>query len=292
MKMTTPTRLDATLLALADPTRRAIVRRLALGEARVTEVAAPFPMSLNAVSKHIRALERAGLVQRRVVGREHILSFNPAPLDEAAAWIASQQATWQQRLDVLEALLAEEGAIDTEDDARREKGMHDLHPQASTSSTLEREITEMAQPEHNITIVREIDAPASAVYAAWTDPAIMRRWIASELEAEVRVGGSYRHVVDAGEAGRFVHSGQYLVLDPERRIVQTFQGANEGADAADDSSDVYQNERLEIVLRPLGPTRTELTFSNVWEGQALSEEDLAATTAGWDAWLDQLAALF
>ncbi len=108
--MTSPTQLDATLLALADPTRRAIVRRLAGGEARVTEIAAPFPISLNAVSKHIRVLERAGLVRRRVVGREHILSFNPAPLDEAAAWIATQQATWQQRFDALERLLAAEDA--------------------------------------------------------------------------------------------------------------------------------------------------------------------------------------
>ena len=108
--MTSPTQLDATLLALADPTRRAIVRRLAGSEARVTEIAAPFPISLNAVSKHIRVLERAGLVRRRVVGREHILSFNPAPLDEAAVWIATQQATWQQRFDALERLLAAEDA--------------------------------------------------------------------------------------------------------------------------------------------------------------------------------------
>lgn len=108
--MMTATQLDATLLALADPTRRAIMRRLAQGEARVTEVAAPFPISLNAVSKHIRVLERAGLVRRRVVGREHILSFNPAPLDEAAAWIATQQATWQHRLNALETLLVAEDA--------------------------------------------------------------------------------------------------------------------------------------------------------------------------------------
>ena len=108
--MMTSQQLDAALLALADPTRRAIVHRLALGDARVTELAAPFSMSLNAVSKHIRVLERAGLVRRRVVGREHILSFNPAPLDDAAAWIAAQQAMWQQRFDVLEAVLAAEDA--------------------------------------------------------------------------------------------------------------------------------------------------------------------------------------
>lgn len=83
--------LDDTMLALADPTRRAILNRLAGGEARVTDLAAPFAMSLNAVSKHIRILERATLVRRRRAGREHVLSLNPAPLDQAAAWIEQQR---------------------------------------------------------------------------------------------------------------------------------------------------------------------------------------------------------
>jgi DNA-binding transcriptional ArsR family regulator len=90
--LATHSHLDETLLALADPTRRAILQRLSAGEARVTELAQPFAMSLNAVSKHIRMLERAQLVRRRRVGREHLLSFNPEPLDEAAAWIATQRA--------------------------------------------------------------------------------------------------------------------------------------------------------------------------------------------------------
>jgi DNA-binding transcriptional ArsR family regulator len=99
--------LDQTLVALADPTRRAILQRLAEGEARVTEIAKPFAMSLNAVSKHILVLERANLVRRRRAGREHILSFAPEPLDEAAAWIATQRAFWTQRLDVLAQLLGQ-----------------------------------------------------------------------------------------------------------------------------------------------------------------------------------------
>ncbi len=102
--------LDATLVALADPTRRAILRRLAAGEARVTELARPFAISLNAVSKHIRTLERARLVRRRRVGREHLLTFDPAPLDAAAAWIEAQRALWTARLDALDALLREEDA--------------------------------------------------------------------------------------------------------------------------------------------------------------------------------------
>jgi DNA-binding transcriptional ArsR family regulator len=100
--------LDHTLTALADPTRRAILQRLSRGEARVTELAEPFDMSLNAVSKHIRMLERAKLVRRRKIGRDHFLSFEPTSLDAAAEWIATQRALWNARLDVLESLLRDE----------------------------------------------------------------------------------------------------------------------------------------------------------------------------------------
>ena len=102
------TALDHTLMALADPTRRAILQRLAAGEARVTEIADPFAMSLNGVSKHIRMLERADLVRRRRAGREHFLSLNPQPLVAAAEWIATQRALWAARLDVLADLLRAE----------------------------------------------------------------------------------------------------------------------------------------------------------------------------------------
>lgn len=97
--------LDQTLTALADPTRRAILARLAAGEARVTDVAKPFEISLNSVSKHIRMLERAGLVVRRVDGREHFLALDPRPLDEAAEWIAAQKKLWAWRLGELEKVL-------------------------------------------------------------------------------------------------------------------------------------------------------------------------------------------
>jgi DNA-binding transcriptional ArsR family regulator len=106
--VTTPANLDQTLLALADPTRRAILHRLSAGEARVTELARPFAISLNAVSKHIRLLERARLVRRRRVGREHLLSLNPEPLDTAATWMAEQRAAWTARLEALDALLTAE----------------------------------------------------------------------------------------------------------------------------------------------------------------------------------------
>jgi DNA-binding transcriptional ArsR family regulator len=100
--------LDHTLAALADPTRRAILERLSRGDARVTDVAGPFAISLNSVSKHIRLLERAGLVHRLVVGREHHLSLDTGPLDDAAAWIERQRTLWQSRLRMLDAILQEE----------------------------------------------------------------------------------------------------------------------------------------------------------------------------------------
>lgn len=100
--------LDHTLIALADPTRRAILERLSGGELRVTDVAEPFAISLNSVSKHIRLLERAGLVRRRVQGREHLLSLDDRPLDAAAAWIEARRSLWKRRLHALDALLQAE----------------------------------------------------------------------------------------------------------------------------------------------------------------------------------------
>lgn len=118
--------LDRTLVALADPTRRAILHRLAQGEARVTDLARPFKVSLNSVSKHIRMLERARLVTRRRSGREHILSINLKPLDEAAAWIEEHRTLWTARLDALDALLREEDrAVAQANLQERTKGEHD-----------------------------------------------------------------------------------------------------------------------------------------------------------------------
>lgn len=98
-------RLDGLFSAVADPTRRAILARLASGDARVTELAGDFPISLNSTSKHIKMLERAGLVRREVFGRDHVLSLNAAPLAEAAEWINHYRSFWEGRLAALESFL-------------------------------------------------------------------------------------------------------------------------------------------------------------------------------------------
>lgn len=103
-------RVDAVFSALADPTRRAILRRLARGEARITDLAEPFDISFNSVSKHIKLLERADLVARRKAGREYILTFKPKPLTDVQAWIARQQAFWAASLKAIDDMLREEDA--------------------------------------------------------------------------------------------------------------------------------------------------------------------------------------
>jgi len=97
--------LDDVLAALADPTRRAILHRLTKGDARVTDLARPFAISLKSVSKHISTLERAHLVRRRRNGREYIISLDPEPLDLLLQWAEQQRALWQARLAAMDALV-------------------------------------------------------------------------------------------------------------------------------------------------------------------------------------------
>jgi DNA-binding transcriptional ArsR family regulator len=99
-------RLDRVYRAIADPTRRAILGLLVGGEVTVGTLADRFPISFNGVSKHVKVLEQAGLVRRRVSGREHWLRLRPAPLRDAARWLEHYRQFWDTRLDALEKFLA------------------------------------------------------------------------------------------------------------------------------------------------------------------------------------------
>ena len=108
-------RLDAVFHALGDPTRRRMLGRLAQGQQSVGQLAEPFRMSLAAASKHIKALESAGLIAREVQGRTHICRLNADPLSEASAWLRHYEQFWTARLDRLEALLRADAAHATVD---------------------------------------------------------------------------------------------------------------------------------------------------------------------------------
>ena len=111
--------LDRVFNAVADPTRRAILRALAKHPATITEIAEPFPVSLNAVSKHVMVLERAGLIRREILGREHLCSLDPRPLRDATSWLEGYRHFWDVRLDALEHYVAKKVKS-----AKRKGGTH------------------------------------------------------------------------------------------------------------------------------------------------------------------------
>ena len=102
-----PRRLDRTFAALADPTRRRILQHLAHGDHCVTDLARPYSMSLPAVSKHLRVLERAGLVRRRRDGRVHRLKLEARPMQQAQQWIEEYRRFWEESFDRLDEYLKE-----------------------------------------------------------------------------------------------------------------------------------------------------------------------------------------
>jgi len=112
--------LNATFSALSDPTRRAMLARLARHDASVGQLARPFEMSLPAVSKHLRVLHDAGLVAREKHGRVHRLSLVPGPLEEAQAWIERYRRFWQRQLDALADYL--DASLEKEKTPWRKKG--------------------------------------------------------------------------------------------------------------------------------------------------------------------------
>lgn len=105
--MKSSARLDATFAALADPTRRAILARLALGEASVMELAEPFAMSQPAISKHLKVLEQAGLISRSQDAQRRPRRIEGGPLQEATQWLEDYRQFWERRYDALDGLLSQ-----------------------------------------------------------------------------------------------------------------------------------------------------------------------------------------
>jgi DNA-binding transcriptional ArsR family regulator len=117
----TAERLDATFAALADPTRRAIIARLASGEASVNELAAPFDMSQPAISKHLKVLERAGLISRGREAQRRPRKLEPKPLAEATAWLEKYRRFWEGSFQNLDVLLDELKAAGKQQQGRHRK---------------------------------------------------------------------------------------------------------------------------------------------------------------------------
>lgn len=135
-------------------------------------------------------------------------------------------------------------------------------------------------PEHMVQVEREFDASAAALYAAWTEPGIMRRWF-GKVEADVRPGGSWSVETTGDEGEVYRHTGKYLALVPDRFIKKTFS-------VASDEPNPYTDEFIAISLHAEPGGRTRLVFDNGWNGPAPTAEDIEAVKEGWSIWLDML----
>lgn len=211
-------RIDLALHALSDGTRRRILRLLSYGERRVTDIASGFPMSLPAVSKHIRVMERAGLIIRRVEGRTHYLRAVPEMLQEVRLQVEMLQAFWGDQLEALDNYVNEEETMATY--------------QASAKKV--------------------IQAPRERIFDVWLDPKSMNKWLnpmpggSAKCETDPKVGGSYKIEMFAPDGSSIPHTGTYEVIDrPEKlqftwnspyvkdsRVTVTFAEAQGGTEVA------------------------------------------------------------
>ena len=211
---TTAEQLDATFAALADPTRRAILARLARGEASVNELAAPFAMSQPAISKHLKVLEKAGLIARGRDAQRRPCRIVAKPLGDADAWLQAYREFWKA---------ASNASTTCSSSSNREATDEERKASMKNTGTLKVEV----RGDREIVMTRVFDAPRDLVWKAMTQPELMKRWFGPhghqliECEIDLRPGGKWRYVLlqpDGSTMGMF---GEYLEVEAPERTVHT-----------------------------------------------------------------------
>lgn len=214
--------LSMLLKVTSNVTRRSILTTLAQeGPTRVSDLAKRYAMSLNAVSKHIKALEKAGLVVRQKIGREHFIEIHLEPVKEIDRWFQTLRSIWDLRLETLENLLTEEN--------------------------------EMA--ELSLRVARTIKAPIEAVYNAWLNPSTLAKFMmpgegmtVPKVENEVREGGRFLIVMATPEQ-ELSHQGEYQQLQPFSKIVFSWESpySADGSTVTLNFSEVDEGTHVELV---------------------------------------------
>ena len=188
--------LSEILKVTSNVTRRSILTTLVQqGPTRVTDLANRYAMSLNAVSKHIKLLEAAGLVSRKKLGREHLLEASLEPISAIDDWFQNLRSIWEIRLEKLDELLVEE----------------------------------VEMPELSLKVSRVIQAPIQTVYNAWLDPTLLAKFMLAgegmsipHAETDAREGGRYT-IVMVREEQELLHGGEYKRLVPYTQIIFTWE---------------------------------------------------------------------
>lgn len=253
--------LSLTLSALADPTRRAIVARLGTGEATVSQLAEPFDMSFPAISRHLKVLERAGLVEQGRDAQFRPRRLKAEPLRDLAAWLEDYRRHWDRSLDHLDAYL--------KDIQKRRKQMN-AQLKADT------------RPE--LTIRRSFDAPRSLVFEMWTDGEHLKRWCCPTgftipfSEGDIRPGGRFRSCMRSPEGEDHWLGGTYVEIVPDEKIAFTH--------AWQDADGNAEHETLvTITLTEAAPGKTSLTLHQAFFLNTASRD---GHLSGWQETLDQL----
>jgi uncharacterized protein YndB with AHSA1/START domain len=141
----------------------------------------------------------------------------------------------------------------------------------------------LTPPTHSITIIRELPIAIERVYAAWTNHTDMELWL-GKVTADVHVGGHYRFEILADDSKINVYTGTYLLVDYEKRIVQSFLAGETNFLG----TETYFDEFIEVGFVGLGTSRTKVTFINGWNGDDISTDFRSIARDAWDGWLDRM----
>ena len=212
-------RLDATFAALADPTRRAILARLALGETSVSELAEPFAMSQPAISKHLKVLERAGLISSGQDAQRRPRRIEAKPLAEVNGWLEDYRQFWEASYERLDALLDELKAPKK----KRTRTKRSREFAMKNTGTLK----VVTQGDREVLMTRVFDAPRTLVFEALTKPELLKRWFGprewtlAECEIDLRVGGAWRFLSQGPDGRAMGMRGVYREIVPSERLQYT-----------------------------------------------------------------------
>jgi uncharacterized protein YndB with AHSA1/START domain/DNA-binding transcriptional ArsR family regulator len=238
--------LSVTLSALADPTRRAILARLAEGAATVKELAAPFAISGPAISKHLRVLERAGLITRGREAQWRPCRLEAAPLAEVAEWAEEFRRFWDASYDRLDDYLRH---------LQREE-------QTMTTAPKTGETTVTTPSDREVVAARVFEAPRELVWSAYTEPDHLRRWMLGPegwtmpvCELDLRPGGAYRFVWRKEDGSELTITGVHKEVEPPERLVATESWGDEWPESLNTITFSEEDGRTTITVTMLYPSK-------------------------------------
>jgi len=257
--------LSTTLSALADPTRRAILARLTSGERTVTDLAQPFNMTLPAVTKHLKVLEKAGLIERRRDAQKRPCRLQAAPLEEVSAWVEDYRQSWEESLDRLGGYL-----------------------QGLQSTGTEHAGSRKTNAENELVFTRIYDAPRALVFDAWTDPKRIGKWwgpkdfTTTTKVMEVKVGGRWEYIMHGPDGADYPNKSVYIEVEKPRRLVFSNTGGK--------ADDPHLTCQMCVTFEEIGG-KTKLTLRMIFPStDAVSRaKKYGAETGGYET-LGRLAA--